>query len=326
MNPFNRLSIFALLLLFVCSTFAAKGAVSVSVGAQEPDALPSPSPAGPVITDPAVLARVGGVDVKVEEMRNIIKNLDPADQAAIASDPATMMRVVRSLLVEGIVLKEVASQKWDQQPNVLARLDKARQTTLADMYLQSVSKPPDDFPSDSELKGAYQANIAMFTVPHQFRIAQIFISIPKGADKATIDKDKDKLNAIAQRLGAKDADFAEIARAYSDEKASAEHGGDMGWISDEKMPPAIHVQAIELAKGAVSNPIPLSDGVHIIKLLDNKDISPIPFDEVKSKIAQKLREERAKANRMAYVNKLLEQSPITLNEKAVSKLIENPKE
>jgi peptidylprolyl isomerase len=77
-----------------------------------------------------------------------------------------------------------------------------------------------------------------------------------------------------------------------------------------------------LANGAVSDPIRLDDGWHIIRLIDTKAAYTRQLAEVRDQLAQRIREERASANRRAYLAKLIEQSPPVINELALSHLLE----
>jgi parvulin-like peptidyl-prolyl isomerase len=271
-----------------------------------------------------VVARIGDTDVTADDMRATIASLTPDEQAAVAADPVTLDKVIRTLLMERVVMKEILAKQWDQKPEVKAHLERVREMTLADMYLQSVSNPSDNYPSDAELHTAYDAHKGALMVPHQFLLTQIFIADPINAEKDVDDKAQAKLAGIAKELQQPGADFATIARNESDDKASAAQGGEMGWMKDEKMAPRIRAQAHILAKGAISPTVRLADGWHILKLLDSKDISVAPFDDVKVKLAQLLRAERARDNRLVYLNKLLGEHPVTINDDAVSNLLKKP--
>ncbi len=91
-----------------------------------------------------VVARVGDANVSADDIRGYIAALGPREQAALAQDPALLNQAVRMLLANRLVLQEVLAKKWDQQPNVVAQLDRLREGALVELYLQSVSTPPAD--------------------------------------------------------------------------------------------------------------------------------------------------------------------------------------
>ncbi len=277
---------------------------------------PSPS-----ATDSAVIARIGDTEVKIDDIRASIESLDARDQAALARDPSLLNQVVRTFLVRRIVLKEALAKKWDQESAVAAQIQRARDNTIVETYLQSVSKPVDTYPSDAELQTAYETKKAQLLVPRQFRLAQIFIAMPKTADKATTDKAQTKLEAVKKSLHQTGADFAVIAKANSEEAESAARGGEIGWLTETQVQPEVRPQVTSLSKNAASEPIRLEDGWHILKVLDIKEAYTPTLDEIRSQLVQQLRNEKTQSNSQAYLAKLLQQSPVAINELALSKVL-----
>lgn len=275
--------------------------------------------------DPEVIGRMSGIDVSSDEIRAYLQTLGAQDRAALAKDPAALSQVVRAYLARRAVLKEAVAKKWDQQPTIKAQLDRAREQALIELYLDSVSHPPDGFPTDAEVKAAYDANKAAFEVPRQFRLAQIYLVAPKEADKETGAKARTRLDEVVRKLKQKGADFAAVARAESDDKQSGQQGGEIGWLIENQMVPGIRSAVGVLAKDGISEPIRLDDGWHLIKLLETKPASIRPLAEVRESIVVQLRAERARANRQAYLTKLLEQNPPTINELALPKVLATAK-
>ena len=268
-----------------------------------------------------VVARIGTTDIKADDIRSSIDSLDAKQQAALAKDPNLLNQLVRSLLVQRVVLNEALSKHWDQDPTVVAELARLRENTIRESYLASVSQPPPAYPSDAELKAAYDADKAAFLVPKQYRLAQIFIALPKTAEKAGTDKVQTRLDSLKKDLHQKDADFAAIARTQSEESQSASNGGEIGWLTENQIQPEIRSQVASLPKGAVSDPIRLADGWHIVKVLDLKDPYTPSLDEVRPQLTERLRADRAKALSQEYVAKLLQQTPVSINELGLSKLL-----
>ena len=78
-----------------------------------------------------------------------------------------------------------------------------------------------------------------------------------------------RLNDIRQRL--KDgADFAELARNYSNDTATASNGGDLGWVNPGDMVPNFEAQLDKLASGEISKPFKTGFGWHIVQVLDRR--------------------------------------------------------
>ncbi len=274
--------------------------------------------------DSAVIARVGDSDVTAGEIRAAIQNLDANTQAAAARDPAALNQVVRAVLTQRLILKEALDNKWDQDPAVTAALVRLRDSAIAQTYLQSVSKPPDSYPSDDELQAAYDANKSQLLVPRQFDLAQIYVKDIKGSDPAADATAQLKLDAIRKALGKRDADFAAIARADSEEPASAAKGGDLGWLAENRIQPEIRSQLGTLATGSITAPIRLDDGWHILKVIDVKEPYTPALPEIRPQLIQQMRNERAREDSQQYIAKLLKDNPVQINELNLSNVLKQP--
>jgi parvulin-like peptidyl-prolyl isomerase len=268
-----------------------------------------------------VLARIGDTEIKTEEIRAALENLTPDEQAALQRDPALLNQVVRSLLVQRLVFKEAVAKQWEKQPGVVAQVERAREKVITESYLRSLSTPPETFPSDAELEAAYETNKAALLVPKQYRLAQVFIALSKNADKAATEKAQARLESLKKTLRQTGADFAAIAKAESDEKASAERGGEIGWLPEARMQPEIRGRVSALAKNMISEPVRLDDGWHIIKILDIKEPHTPALAEIRPQLVEQLRLQRTRANSDAHLNRLLQQNPVAINELALSGLV-----
>lgn len=295
--------------LAAASTFAAE----TTPGSIKQPATPS--------GETGVVARVGDLDVNLEEIKGALANLDVRELAAVSRDPALLNQVVRSLLVQRLLYREAVAKKWDQSPEAKAQLERLRQSAITESYLQSVSQPPENWPGDAEVTAAYEANKAAFLIPRQHRLAQIFIALPKNADADATEKAQARLNAVKKKLEDKQADFAAIARTESDEIASANNGGEIGWLTEAQIQPDIRETAVKLTAGQLSAPVRRDDGWHIIKCLELKEPFTPPLAQLKPQIVQQLRAEKTKANSQAYLAQLLQENPVAINELALSQAL-----
>ncbi|SFU03099.1 periplasmic chaperone for outer membrane proteins SurA [Algoriphagus locisalis] len=67
------------------------------------------------------------------------------------------------------------------------------------------------------------------------------------------------------------ADFADLARRYSEDPGSAANGGNLGFSSRGQMVPEYEGAALSLRQGEISDPVESDYGFHIIQLLEKKD-------------------------------------------------------
>jgi parvulin-like peptidyl-prolyl isomerase len=261
-------------------------------------------------TPDPVIATLGTVEL---HQSDLLPSLTPLDKSSLARDSATLAKLIRSLLVQRVILQQALEKKWDEEPAIQPLLKSTREAAITDSYLKSVNRPPDSYPSETELKTAYENGRAALTVPRSFRLAQIFIAEQTGSDK--------RLAAAQQRLKQNPASFAQIAREISEEKESASRDGEIGWLTEQQIQPEILAQLPKLKLNTVSSPVRLKDGWHILKVLDMREpFTPI-FDQVRVQLAQRLRAEKSSASIQAYVSEVLHKHPVAINEVALSKLL-----
>ena len=294
-------------------------------------AAPDTKPAGGSIAAPdaavdsSVVARVGESEVKLDELKAHLAKLDIKDQAALARDPALLNQVVRLMMVQRLMLREATANKWHEQPQVKAQVERAREATIAESYLAKMSAPPAEYPTEAELMATYEAVKPSISSPKQWKLAQIYIAAPEGISKEDLDKAQAKLDAVKKALEAKDADFAAIASKNSDEKQSAAQGGEIGWMAEAQIQPEIRTEATLLGEGKTSHAVRLKDGWHILKCTAVREAFTPAFEEVRAQLAEKMREEKTKANSQAYMAKLLKENPLAVNEIVLSKAVNEEK-
>ncbi|ANS46789.1 peptidylprolyl isomerase [Bacillus thuringiensis] len=114
--------------------------------------------------------------------------------------------------------------------------------------------------------------------------------------------DENEAKEIKSKLDA-GASFEELAKQESQDLLSKDKGGDLGYFNSGTMAPEFETAAYKLNVGQISNPVKSSNGYHVIKLTDKKDLKP--YDEVKNSIRKNLEEERTADP--AFSQKLLQE-------------------
>ncbi len=270
-----------------------------------------------------VVARLGATDITVAELQSYVSGLDPGVRKQALADTQIMNRLVRAEIERIAVLREAKAKDWEKRPEVAAQLERARNQVLVATYLASVAVPPDDFPSDAQIQQAYDMNRDNFMLPRQYQLQQIFIALPPGDDKKAADAAQQKTKDVASKAKAKNANFADLARANSEHKESAERGGDLGWVPEPQLAPEIRSQVAGMIKGDVSDPIRSTAGWHIVRLVDTKAAAPRPLAEVKDTIVAALRQRQEQENEQAYIARLLDKTPIAVNEIGLKKIFDS---
>lgn len=104
-------------------------------------------------------------------------------------------------------------------------------------------------------------------VAEKFHIAHIFQNPQTG------ERVKQKARALAESLldsVKKGADFAALAKKYSDDPGSAANGGDLGSVKRGVFYPEFEAVAFSLTPGQISGIVESPVGFHIIQLIDRR--------------------------------------------------------
>jgi parvulin-like peptidyl-prolyl isomerase len=257
-----------------------------------------------------IVGKIADIELTTEEAKQLVLSLGESAEAPADLSPEATDRIVRAVLVQRLVLREAEAAKHGDNPAVAARILRAQQAALAESYLQSVSSPPSNYPSETDLSEAYETNKAAFIIPKSWHLAQIFISAPAGPQNEDTEK---RLESVLKQLAEPNADFSSIARVSSDDRNSSASGGDLGWLQENMIQPAIREALPALKLNGISKPIRLEDGYHIIRLIDAKEASTPTLDQIKPQLKARLRAQKAQQNRQEWLTALLEKNPPAIN-------------
>lgn len=182
---------------------------------------------------------------------------------------------VQQLLAEGADFSEVASGYSDGQ-NALEGGDLGwrKQGELPSLFATVVPKLAVAEVSDVLRSGSgfHLVKLADKKSEEIHLVKQTLAShILIKTDQLTTDKDaEDRLTSLRERV-LNGEDFAELARAHSDDTGSAIEGGSLGWFSAGAMVPEFEEEANILADGEISGVFKSRFGWHMIKVLERRE-------------------------------------------------------
>lgn len=270
-----------------------------------------------------VLGTVGKLEVKVSDLRQHLDSLGDAEREALAKEPTAFSQYVRALLVQRLVLEEAIAREWDKSAVVAERMRVLREGVVANTWLESVGEPPADYPTEADVKVAYEANRDTFLEPKAWQLAQIFVSSAPAESNVAADPEA-KVKRIAEALKKDPASFATLAAKESEEPVSAAKQGEIGWLPEPRIHPDIRTVLPGLPLGAISEPVRMEDGWHFIKVLDIREARVPTLEQIREPLAERLRAEKARLGTENYLAELLREHPIAINEMVLSKLLPPP--
>lgn len=127
------------------------------------------------------------------------------------------------------------------------------------------------------------------------RPAHILLRLDQKATPQEQESAKHRIDSIYAAI-VKGADFAEMAKKYSNDIGSARQGGLLPWIQPNQTVKEFENQAYALKKGQMSKPFLSPFGYHIILMKDRKQLEP--YDSLRSNIVKFL-EQRNVRERIA---------------------------
>jgi parvulin-like peptidyl-prolyl isomerase len=267
-----------------------------------------------------LVGKMGDVELHSSELKAILEAQPPDARRQLATDPATLERLVRSELMRKAVLNEAKQKGWDKRKELQPLIERARDQVIVSSFVGNVAQPGDGYPSEEEIKQFYESNKAQLLAPAQYQLAQIFLPAAEGTDKAKAEEARKKIGELSAKLGKSGADFAKLAKENSAHKESAEKGGELGWVSEEQMGPEIRRAVAGINKGEVSPPVKSEAGWHLIKLLDKKAAATRPLADVRPSLIGAMRNRKAQDMERAYLEALSIKLPPTINQIELNKL------
>ena len=87
-------------------------------------------------------------------------------------------------------------------------------------------------------------------------------------NEQTKQKIYDQLLGFKEDILAGRADFADLARRYSEDPGSGAQGGDLGFFGRGQLAPEYEATALALRQGEISDPVETQFGFHMIQLLE----------------------------------------------------------
>lgn len=245
--------------------------------------------------------------IYLQMLRNA--GITPENYAAIVGDGMLM-----SQLQEGIIQTDFTVPA---QQDLLAKLllqnreiRRAVYPLAPEIAKQSVS--------EEELRTFYEKHKQNFTTPEKLTVEYVVLAQKTVADKIRVDDTQiqtyyetnkgkyataaetrvahiqlatqEEANQVEQALR-NGEDFAKLASEKSQDKGSAAQGGDLGWAKANTFPPAFEEAAKGLQVGQISAVVKVDNAFHLIKVLDRKAENIVPLEQVKTQIANTIRQE-----------------------------------
>ena len=254
-----------------------------------------------------VIAESSRARLTVADYEAELARLPASARAEFAASGLRLKQYLDNLYMARVLAADARAEGLDKDP-VLARqivvqveklLAQARVERIEAAAAAEFDKSADKYAA--RVRELYDVNRAKYTVPERVRAAHILITVKDGkGEEAKRKAEEVRAKAVAG------ANFAQLAREFSDDPSVSKNGGELGFFEAKAMDPAFAAAAFAMTrKGEISAPVLSKFGYHIILFEERKPAGVRSFDEVKPQLmaeqkANAIAEGRAEAMRKIF--------------------------
>lgn len=202
----------------------------------------------------------------------------------------------------------------DSYTNELANNVDVQKSIAVEQFLTSTIEDKIVIP-EADVKKYYDDNKEVFRQDGDpagsIRASHILIEAKKGAKTEDIAAAKAKAEEVLKQVKLDPSKFAEIA-AKESACPSKSQGGSLGAFSQGQMVPEFEKAAFALKEGEISDLVQTDYGFHIIKRDKSEAGKELPFDMVKTQIAEMLKAQEFQAQVMLLIDKLNKENKVEI--------------
>jgi len=249
---------------------------------------PKPAqPAGFTDTSPAI-ATVNGTPITRDFYEFYIKGITGKTSADLTPQmrATALDNLIRAKLVSEQAIKEGMDSKSDTAYLLqLSRLQVLEQA-MQDHYLK------DRQATEQELRAEYETQLGSMA-KLEYHTRNILLATEPFAQK------------VVQRLE-KGEKFEDVAKSASMDPSKTS-GGDLPWMSTDRMPPEFAAAVVGLKPGEYTHkPVKTQYGWHVIELVETRDLQPPSFEQLKPRLEQVVQAKKFRN----YMDELMRQAKI----------------
>ena len=175
-----------------------------------------------------------------------------------------------NLIRAHLVGEEAAKEGLDKTGDAVYLLELSRLNVLEQAMQEHYLK--DRKATDQELRAEYETQLAGMPKT-EYHARHILV-----ADEASAQKIIDRLD--------KGEKFDVLAKELSTD-STKNNGGDLGWFPPNRMVPAFSGAVVALKPGEYTHkPVQTQFGWHVIQLMETREVTPPPFDQVRQRLEQ----------------------------------------
>jgi foldase protein PrsA len=145
--------------------------------------------------------------------------------------------------------------------------------------------------TEQECRQFFASHSNLFTQPLRFRAAHLLLAAHAETPPEVVEEKELAIADFAKRL-TKGEPLAQLAAEASEDEATKNRGGDLGFFSEARMAPEFMAEIRKLSVGKVSKPFRSHLGFHIAQVTEIKAARLLAFEEARPEISLAIANER----------------------------------
>lgn len=241
-----------------------------------------------------VVATVNGENITRARLDQLWERAGTRARTQYEKNGGGKMGFLENYLRKRLVLQEAFKKNFQDQPHVKAELEAARESALFDLYVRDVVGAT--VVTEADIRKFYDENKADFEVPSRAKVRHILITAQDRSPQEAKATAAQILAELAQYQIAAQKDlpgakpilasrFAEAAQKYSEDTTAA-NGGDLGWMTRDKLDERFADAAFSMPVGVMSGVVESAFGYHLILVEARENARTETFEEARGSIRE----------------------------------------
>jgi len=238
------------------------------------------------VNDSTVISQSDSLTLDVAAYRAHLSGRDNDELGYLSKGDKELMDRALDFHSDSVLMKQAEALGLDKDPVIANKLADARRKILVMSYMAKVRREVEFGDVEALARERYALRKPKLVTPERRKVAHILLT---DNPSCTCDKRPpaiQRVKTVLEQIRA-GADFAELAKTESSDRATAPNGGAIDkWIEENgETIRAFEDATFKLAKvGDVSDPVITNFGIHVIKLLEVQQPRQLSFEEVRDQL------------------------------------------
>ncbi len=271
-----------------------------------------PPPPVQQVAEADILARVGDRLITRQDFDRVVQ-LRRARSPMLYRDRQQQEGLLAELVERASLLEAAQNAGVADDPYVQEACERAKINLFVKEKVEKALA--DTRLTDEEIQAYYQLHQDEFAIPARYKPAIILLAAPPDqqdeAAWARLQKQAEEILQQARQLPEDLTHWGDLARTYSQHRASRYQGGAMAWVNPLQkghaaLPDAV-LDALFALKtpGEIAPPVRTDKGLFLVRLQNYEPPRARGLDEVRQALAYRLRREKREQMKQAVLEKYL---------------------